>query len=218
MGIVAAAAGAASSHDVAVVDGKLYVLGGWNMGAARTAKIGSIKRPCLICKPAQPTWKEIQQPFQRRALIVSVHAGKIFVIGGFDEDNQPQRRVDVYDPVANQWSTAPELPGADHNGFAPAACTLGSDLYASVADGSLLRLDQPGKKWQDVTKLQPRIVHRLIPHGDEILVVGGGRRRESQLNRSRAGRRGKGRGQTSKGRSACERRSSPLTRQFVIDC
>jgi N-acetylneuraminic acid mutarotase len=163
-----------SSHDVAIVDGKLYVIGGWNM-RGEDGEDWLDKALVLDLQAKEPTWQEIEQPFQRRALIVAVHGGRIFVIGGFNEDNQPLRRVDVYDPVAQKWSTAPELPGADHNGFAPAACAVGNDLYASVADGSLLRLDEAGNKWDVVVKLEPRIVHRLVPHGDEILVVGGAR-------------------------------------------
>ncbi|HZZ82840.1 MAG TPA: kelch repeat-containing protein [Gemmataceae bacterium] len=163
-----------SSHDVAVVDGKLYVIGGWNM-RGEDGEDWLDKALVLDLKADAPTWQEIDQPFQRRALIVTVHDGKIFVIGGFNEDNVPERRVDVYDPAQKTWSTVAELPGQDHNGFAPAACTLGGRVYASVADGSLLRLDTAGKKWDLVTKLQPRIVHRLIPHGAQLLLVGGAR-------------------------------------------
>ena len=163
-----------SSHDVAIVDSKLYVIGGWNM-RGEDGEDWLDKTLVLDLKAAQPTWQEIDQPFQRRALIVTVHDGKIFVIGGFNEDNVPERRVDVYDPAQKTWSTVAELPGNDHNGFAPAACTLGGHVYASVADGSLLRLDEAGKKWELVTKLEPRIVHRLVPHGSQLLLVGGAR-------------------------------------------
>ncbi len=167
-----------SSHDVAVVDGKLYVVGGWNM-RGEDGEDWLDKMLVLDLRAPHATWQEIDQPFQRRALIVAVHDGKIFVIGGFNEDNHPERRVDVYDPAQNTWSTVAELPGKDHNGFAPAACTLAGHLYASVADGSLLRFDVSGNKWDLVTKLKPRIVHRLIPHDAQLLLVGGARARNN---------------------------------------
>ena len=63
--------------------------------------------------------------------------------------------------------------GPARNGFAPAACVLDGRLYASVMDGSLLRLDEKANRWELVAKTTPRIVHRLVPHGDEILIVGG---------------------------------------------
>jgi hypothetical protein len=65
------------------------------------------------------------------------------------------------------------LPGPKRNGFAPAACTLDGRLYASVADGTLYRLDEAGATWEAVAKTTPRIVHRLIPHDGQILVLGG---------------------------------------------
>jgi hypothetical protein len=163
-----------SSHDVAVLDGNLYVIGGWNM-RGEDGEDWLDKTLVLDLKAEQPSWQEIDQPFQRRALIVTVHDDKIYVIGGFNEDNVPERRVDVYDPEQKTWSTVAELPGKDHNGFAPAACTLGGHVYASVADGSLLRLDDAGKKWELVTTLKPRIVHRLVPYGAQLLLVGGAR-------------------------------------------
>jgi N-acetylneuraminic acid mutarotase len=124
-------------------------------------------------KAENPQWQVLDQPFERRALIVAVHKDKIFVIGGFNENEEPIRRVEIYDPASNSWSQGPELPGKEINGFAPAACALNDRLYASVADGRLYRLNEENQSWEEIARTTPRIVHRLIPDGSRILVVGG---------------------------------------------
>ena len=48
-----------------------------------------------------------------------VHQGKIYVFGGLMMDSEISRQVDVLDPATGKWTTAPELPGVNHNGFAP---------------------------------------------------------------------------------------------------
>ena len=97
----------------------------------------------------------------------------MYVIGGFDENDDPTLAVEIYDPATNAWSAGPALPGRSRHGFAPAACTLDGKLYVSVMDGTMYRLDDAGKRWDSVAKTTPRIVHRLIPYKGEILVLGG---------------------------------------------
>jgi hypothetical protein len=162
-----------SSHDVAVVGDKLVVVGGWNM-RGRGEDTEWVDTALVMDLSAKaPAWAAVKQPFQRRALIAAVRGGKLYVIGGFPEESKPSRQVDVYDVAADRWATAPELPGPPMNGFSPAACTVGNDLYASVADGSLYRLDEPAGKWAMVAATTPRIVHRLVPHGSSVVVAGG---------------------------------------------
>jgi N-acetylneuraminic acid mutarotase len=161
-----------SSHDVAVVGDKLYVIGGWNM----LGEQGQDWLPNMLVldlAAEKPEWKSIEQPFQRRALIAAVHDGKIYVIGGFDEGEAPSLDVDIYDTATGKWSSGPKLPGPELNGFAPAACTLDGKIYVSVGKGDLYRLNEADNRWDRVTKNTPRIVHRMVPHGSKILVLGG---------------------------------------------
>jgi uncharacterized GH25 family protein/outer membrane protein assembly factor BamB len=161
-----------SSHDVAVVDGKLYVIGGWNM-TGDDGQDWLSNMLVLDLSAAKPEWKSIEQPFQRRALIAAVAEGKIYVMGGFTEEETPSLNVDIYDTRTGQWTIGPKLPGPPMNGFAPAACTLDGKVYVSVGDGNLLRLNEAAGRWDHVTKNTPRIVHRLAPHESKILVLGG---------------------------------------------
>jgi N-acetylneuraminic acid mutarotase len=162
-----------SSHDVVVLDDKLYALGGWNMKGAASGNTWPKAAVVLALSSANPQWTNVEQPFARRALIAAVHAGKIYVIGGFDEHDDPSLEVDVFDPARGTWAKGPALSGRSRNGFAPAACVFDDKLYVSVMDGSLLRLNEAANRWDVVAKTTPRIVHRLVPHGAEILVIGG---------------------------------------------
>ncbi|HZZ43305.1 MAG TPA: kelch repeat-containing protein [Tepidisphaeraceae bacterium] len=162
-----------SSHDITILDGNLYAIGGWTMSGDKGGNAWLKTTAILDLNSSTPQWKSIPQPFQRRALIVSVLNHKIYCIGGFDADDEPSRNVDIYDPATKTWSTGPELPKPDMNGFAPAACTLDNRLYVSVGDGSLLCLNPAGTAWEKIATSTPRIVHRLIPFGTQILIAGG---------------------------------------------
>ncbi|HTE06493.1 MAG TPA: hypothetical protein VK824_09875, partial [Planctomycetota bacterium] len=81
--------------------------------------------------------------------------------------------VDILDVSTGTWTKGPPIPGDESNGFGPAACTHDGSVYLSVASGDLYRLSDDHTAWEPCAKTTPRIVHRLIPFGDEILVVGG---------------------------------------------
>lgn len=164
-----------SSHDLVALGGKLYVVGGWQLnGAERTAWPDALLALDLAAEPMR--WTSTPAPFKRRALIAAAFDGKLWAIGGFDEESEPSRRVDVYDPRANAWTSGPELPGPDLNGFAPAACVQDGRLYVSTGDGALLRLNARADGWDAVAAATPRIVHRLVPFGGQVLVLGGAAR------------------------------------------
>jgi N-acetylneuraminic acid mutarotase len=45
--------------------------------------------------------------------------GKIYIIGGFDENGLSTTTVEVYDPIADKWTTAAPLPQPlDHTAVA----------------------------------------------------------------------------------------------------
>jgi hypothetical protein len=163
-----------SSHDVAIVGDSLYVLGGWNLqGSAVEASAWPETMYALDLRTPGASWMAIPQPFKRRALIAAVLDGKLFAIGGFDSDNRPSRRVDVYDPKNQSWTRGPGLPGEAMNGFSPAACVQDNQLFVSVGDGGLYRFNVNENIWEPVGTSTPRIVHRLVPFGARILILGG---------------------------------------------
>lgn len=170
-----------SSHDVAVVGGTLYVVGGWNMLGHEGEQWCDTMLALDLAAPTSG-WREIPQPFQRRALITAVDDGRLFVIGGFTEEEEASRRVDIFDPASGSWSRGPELPGDELNGFAPAACTVGGVIHVSMADGAVCALAPDGSHWEPVARVLPRIVHRAVADGPAHLLLVGGAARADNLD------------------------------------
>lgn len=176
-----------SSHDVAVIGDTLYVVGGWNMRGDHgetwfdsmvTLDLSDPTRAAEVAGSGR--WKTVPQPFRRRALIAAAHRERLWVIGGFTDDEEMSLAVDVFDPATGEWSRGPDLPGPDRNGFSPAACAAGGRLFVSVADGSLFALNDTDRDWRPVGRAGPRIVHRMVPDGTTaVILVGGAAGREN---------------------------------------
>ena len=161
-----------SSHDVVVVGNTLVVVGGWTLkGKERTEWPDSIE--LLDLSAPSLAWKRAPQPFKRRALIAAAVDGKVHVFGGFDERSQVVRGSSIYDMASGEWSKGPELPGGAMNGFGPAATVVGRNLYVSVDNGGLYRLNDDASTWTKVAQATPRIVHRLVTDGGRVLILGG---------------------------------------------
>lgn len=171
-----------SSHDVAVVGDTLYVVGGWNMLGAEGGEEWCDTMLALDLAAPDRGWKELPQPFMRRALITAVAGGRLFVLGGFTDSDEVSPRVDVFDPATGAWSTGPDLPGGEINGFSAAACTVDGAIHVSVADGGVHRLSADGRAWEAVAKVQPRIVHRAVADGPGHIVLVGGARKAANLD------------------------------------
>ena len=58
-------------------------------------------------------------------------------------------------------------------GFAPAAGVHQGQIFASLADGSLMRLDTRESAWVKAGSTTPRVAHRLASDGNAILLIGG---------------------------------------------
>jgi N-acetylneuraminic acid mutarotase len=158
-----------SSHDVAVIDNTLYVVGGWNLrGKDEIQWTDSMLMLDLAAE--KPEWKKAAQPFQRRALVTAANDGKLYVIGGFDENSEISKRLDIYEAKTGKWSTGPELPG-DDIGFAPAAAVLDGKVYASFADGTVHRLTATA--WERVGAGEPRLAHRMVALDGKLVIAGG---------------------------------------------
>ena len=167
-----------SSFDAAVLDGKIYVVGGWTMaGKAEHVWLQSAYSLDLSSNSGQDAkWVALPQPpFQRRALSVAAHDGKLYVIGGMPQKGEPTRRVDIYDPQSQRWSQGPDLQGKVMDGFGSAAFATGGRLYVSTYSGKLQRLSANGKSWEVVQTLErDRFFHRMLPISEkQLLTVGG---------------------------------------------
>ncbi|TLD72602.1 hypothetical protein FEM03_00560 [Phragmitibacter flavus] len=174
-----------SSHDVAILNNKLYVVGGWPLN---TAKDSADEAPDdrhaerafhdkgLVLDLANPGagWQSFEQPFQRRAIALVALAGKLYVLGGMDAENKVSAEADVYDIASKTWSKLPEMPVEGRTkGFATAACEVDGELIASPRGGKIFALRND--TWQEAGKLeQSRYFHQLEPLDDGRVIALGG--------------------------------------------
>lgn len=165
-----------SSFDAAILDGKIYVIGGWSM-AGEADSVWHETAWVLDTNHESLAWEALPNPpFQRRALAVAAHEGKIYAIGGMESDGSPTRAVSIYHPAEKQWTTGPEVVGEDGmTGFGSSAFATGGHLYVSTIKGDLQRLAEDGKSWEVIAKTPtPRFFHRMLPVDEQRLVVVGG--------------------------------------------
>ncbi|HVJ81838.1 MAG TPA: hypothetical protein VNC50_12295 [Planctomycetia bacterium] len=163
-----------SSHDACMIGDLLVVAGGWNMKGKDQESEWSETALVMDLGKQPLAWKSVPQPFRRRALNLGALDGKAYVVGGLSADEETEVSVNAFDPKTGTWTKAPPLPGAGRNGFSPAVTSLGGKLLANPADGNLYSLSAGAKAWETVGKVEKsRIVHRLAPHGDGVLVLGG---------------------------------------------
>jgi N-acetylneuraminic acid mutarotase len=164
-----------SSHDVAVIGEKLYVVGGWGLAGDlvtwhQTAWVMDLAETPLAWKAAPAP------PFERRALALAVVDGKLWALGGMDStEEKGTKAVAVLDPATGTWSAGPDLP---FNGFGVAAAVIGQDLLVSGIGSGVHRLGLYGDapEWEEVATLAfPRYFHRLLTlgQGERLLALGG---------------------------------------------
>jgi hypothetical protein len=162
---------ARSSHDAAVIDGKVIVTGGWTIKGKEVKWLETIA--VLDLNSPAPEWKSFPQPFKRRALAAAVHRGRMYVIGGLNDKNQVVPDVTIYDPRSNAWLDGPRLPDGPGRAFAPGAILHQGRLTVSVSDGTVYQLNDESVAWEAVGKATARVQHRLISHGASLLILGG---------------------------------------------
>ncbi len=166
-----------STHDAVVIGDKLYVVGGWAMRGGDSTNAEFLEDALVFdLSASKPQWEKLPAPpFRRRALAVASLKGKVYVLGGLEEDGTVVKSVAIYDPAARTWSTGPELPGTKLEGFAPSAFEVDDKLYVSGFDGFVRRLNEAGDRWEVAGRLaMPRLTHRLLPGIDnDLLAVGG---------------------------------------------
>jgi len=175
-----------SSHDLAVLGDILYAGGGWRLAGSDGEGNGAVWHKTLLAldlRAPERGWREMPQKFQRRAIAVVAHIGRLWFLGGMDANDEPSRKVDWFDPASNEWGTGPDLPDGAMAGFGMAACSAGGKLLASPLTGTISALSADGTKWEPLTALAtPRFFHRLLPVGmDSVVAVGGSNRKVGQV-------------------------------------
>jgi N-acetylneuraminic acid mutarotase len=165
-----------SSFDAAVLDGKIYVVGGWQMRGEEETVWHRSAYALDLNNNGKLNWVKLPEPpFVRRALSVAAHNGKIYAIGGMQEKGKPSTDVFVFDVAKNEWATGPKLIGEPIEGFGSSAFAQDGSLYVSTIKGTLQRLNKGGSAWKTIQQLEDaRFFHRMLPYGKtKLLMIGG---------------------------------------------
>jgi N-acetylneuraminic acid mutarotase len=165
-----------SSFDAVVLGDHIYVVGGWGM-AGDAKRVWHETAWKLDLTQDQPKWTSIAAtPFERRALALAAHDGKLYAIGGISSGDETSRETDIYDPATDSWTTGPELVGdSGMTGFGASAFATGGELYITTVTGSLQKLAKDGSQWTVVSEMPTgRFFHRMLPAGDDAFVLIGG--------------------------------------------
>ena len=173
-----------SSHDTAIVDSKLYVIGGWNLDANTKSRDWHGETWVLDLNNPNEGWTSIETPFKRRALATVAIDGKIMVIGGMQSEGGTTKQVDIYEPETGKWMMGPEFPG---QGFGAAADTVSGKVMATAAEGGVYTWAPGDEAWNHIGVLTfPRFFHQVAgDHNGDLLIIGGisGGMRPSQVER-----------------------------------
>jgi N-acetylneuraminic acid mutarotase len=164
-----------SSHDAAVLDGKLYVVGGWKLAGGGETQWHKTAWYCDLTQ-SDLVWTAISAPpFQRRAVSIAAFNGQLFVIGGMQPVGGATTEVAVFDPATNAWTDGPALIGSGMEGFGSSAFAVGDTLVVTTMSGAAQGLKRNGTQWTVIGQLEsPRFFHRQLTTGDgRLLVVGG---------------------------------------------
>ncbi|QTD57458.1 Kelch repeat-containing protein [Parasphingorhabdus cellanae] len=128
---------ARGEHISAVVEGRIYVVGGRVGGTRGAAKFNEHRDTSQldIYDPATRSWSRgADAPTARNSAASAVISGKIYVVGGRQYLNQPDGNtanvnvasLEVYDPETGLWTVKAPMPKASG---APAAATVDGKLY-----------------------------------------------------------------------------------------
>ncbi len=175
-----------SSHDLAVVNGLLVVAGGWELRGSVQDPVW--ERTVLAFDPktlddaedgAAGAWRVLTEtPVGVRANAAVGFDGKLWVLGGLDDNGDTTRRVDIYDVSTDTWTPGPELPASGSlNGFGADAATVHGTLFVSQADGRVHRIRSGESDWTHAGDLnEPRFFHRLASDGESLFAIAGANR------------------------------------------
>ena len=165
-----------SGAAVATVDGKIYVIGGYN-AEGYLIQFAINER----YDPQTDKWEEMApMPQARSGAVAAVVDGKIYVIGGLDKDNNLLSQNERYNPKTNIWEVLSPMPTPR---AAPAIGVVDKKIYVIGGGGNPYiyeisaaneEYDPYTNKWTAKKFLSsPRWRPAFSVFDDKIYVIGG---------------------------------------------
>jgi N-acetylneuraminic acid mutarotase len=162
----------------AIVNGKLYVVGGTTsstIGAAPTV----LAKTMLVYDIARDRWTTRRGPTPREHLGVTALGGRIYAVGGrtagFDTN---MARVEAFDPRTGRWARLPQVPskrgGTGAAGIGRWIVSVGGEAPAGTIR-TVYRYDVRRRRWTRLPNLPtPRHGLGVAAVGRKVYVIGGG--------------------------------------------
>jgi N-acetylneuraminic acid mutarotase len=160
-----------------VIDGKLYVLTGWENGndeCGTSCSAAVITRRFYRYNPLTNTWAS--RPWPKRAHVdgaAAVINGKLYVAGGGDR-NGAHNVLEIYDPVTNRWTMGAPMPTARRGA---AGAVLAGKFYViggTNANGEVTVYNPSTNTWSSRAPLPtPRSDLAAAKVDTHILALGG---------------------------------------------
>ena len=173
----------------AVVNGTIYVFGGYN---SKDNLLENWKMADRVeaYDPRTDTWtKKKEMPISRFYFGLGVVAGKVYLIGGTTGlgEGQEQRmdRVDIYDPATDTWAKGPKMPTRRDPGGVAVVSTriyviggegwpLPQGWWAGPFLASIEEYNPINRQWRkkkDMLEIKNWFASTVV--GDDIYLIGG---------------------------------------------
>lgn len=158
----------------AVLDGKLYVAGGFGLNRQQSAAF-------LVFDPTTNAWTQLADlPAPRDHAALTAVGGRLFLSGGNGPALAPRANLWIYSPAANRWSAGPPMP---ERRSAHAAVEIRGYLYVLGGVIAGRPLTDPTWRYDPVTGiwdkgLAPPSTYRehvaaVSFHDNSIILIGG---------------------------------------------
>ncbi|MBK8902142.1 MAG: hypothetical protein IPM53_13235 [Anaerolineaceae bacterium] len=150
-----------SEMSAGVIDGRIYVPGGWTNGFGQSTALE-------MYDPATDTWTRLADlPFHVNHHATAVYQNALYVFG-------PEDTALRYDPASDTWQELAPMP---ERRYAAAAAVLGDFVYVIGGSGStsdLLRYDPASNSWTRLAPLlQAREHTQAVALDDQLYALGG---------------------------------------------
>ena len=166
-----------SSHEMVVHDGKLYVIGGWNMKDGQGVEWHNHGLVAdLKIKPLK--WEKLPKTdWAVRANSAAISNGNLYAVGGLAKNGGTTDAVRKLNLQTLKWSDLPKLPSSNMiKGFGSAAINLNGQLVVGAFSYNPKVFVEANSTWvQSKAKMkEKRFFHRMIQIDKKnVLFIGG---------------------------------------------